>query len=134
MRRRVGPSSDRVSAKPAIVASSHGTTMWVGGTPSTDSATSFGDPLAASATTARGAGESFGRRADETVRRHLQIAYAALHDVAMRCPGADDDRARRAGRDLPQQLLRRVVLPFAALRRLREHDDRASERGGDVGR
>ena len=29
---------------------------------------------------------------------------------------------------------RRVVLPFAALRRLREHDDRASERGGDVGR
>ena len=42
-----------VDANPAMVAVSHGITVCAGGTPSTDSATSCGDPLTASATSAR---------------------------------------------------------------------------------
>src|SRR3954463_9621019 len=48
-RRRDGSSTNRVSASPATVASAHAITVWAGGTPSTDSDTSRGDPLTASA-------------------------------------------------------------------------------------
>src|SRR4051812_10663216 len=54
-RRRDGSSSSRVNARPANVASDQGTTMCSGGTPTIVSATSRGEPLTASATSARAA-------------------------------------------------------------------------------
>ena len=68
----------------AIVASSHGITVCAGGTPSTVSATSRGDPFDSSATSARAAaGERFGRRSEQP--RAREASSRTPRSTSSRC-------------------------------------------------
>ena len=121
-RRRDGSSTRRVSAKPATVASSHGITVCAGGTPSTDSATSRGDPSTASATSARAAAASdSGADPNRRVARELELADAAIDQLALRRPGAQD---HRAGRRSATAASAAPALPRPAIRRPRSRSAR----------
>ena len=113
-----------MSAKPATVASAHGITVCAGGTPSTDSETSLGDPLTASATSARVPPAS-DSGADPNRRVRARLSSRTPRSTSSRCDGprADD---HRAGRRLRQPLQQQPARLRPAI--LRRRPDRRGSR------
>ena len=108
----------RVAAKPPMVASSHGITVWRGGSPSTVSATSLRRAIGFERDKRADRGrQRFGRRPDDPVRARCRAHGTPRSTSSMlRRAGADDDAAAAELSDTTQQHQAVLALPFSGRR------------------